>query len=185
MKRNPSIKIISGFNKGLKINFKPSIDLRPTSNRLKKVLFDWIQFELKDSVCLDLFAGTGNLGLECISRGAKKVIFVEHNREYAKKLDTSILKINGKSKAKIYEMDSINWIKESEEVFDYIFLDPPFKDKEINILIDQIKKSKVADLKSLLIIHRNKKSNDKISKYLNVIEEKSYGLSKIFFCKLN
>ena len=85
MKRNPSIKIISGFNKGLKINFKPSIDLRPTSNRLKKVLFDWIQFELKDSVCLDLFAGTGNLGLECISRGAKKVIFVEHNREYAKK----------------------------------------------------------------------------------------------------
>ena len=61
----------------------------------------------------------------------------------------------------------------------------PFKDKEINILIDQIKKSKVADLKSLLIIHRNKKSNDKISKYLNVIEEKSYGLSKIFFCKLN
>ena len=96
MKRNPSIKIISGFNKGLKINFKPSIDLRPTSNRLKKVLFDWIQFELKDSVCLDLFAGTGNLGLECISRGAKKVIFVEHNREYAKKLDTSILKINGK-----------------------------------------------------------------------------------------
>ena len=98
MKRNPSIKIISGFNKGLKINFKPSIDLRPTSNRLKKVLFDWIQFELKDSVCLDLFAGTGNLGLECISRGAKKVIFVEHNREYAKKLDMSIHKINSKSK---------------------------------------------------------------------------------------
>ena len=70
-------------------------------------------------------------------------------------------------------------------IFDIIFLDPPFKDREIKSLIDQIKNLKVADVNSLLIIHRNKKSDDKISQYLKVIEEKNYGLSRIFFCKLN
>ena len=107
MKRNPSIKIISGFNKGLKINFKPSIDLRPTSNRLKKVLFDWIQFELKDSVCLDLFAGTGNLGLECISRGAKKVIFIENYEPVIKILEDNIKNIAKDKDCKILKIDLI------------------------------------------------------------------------------
>ena len=67
--------------------------------------------------------------------------------------------------------------------FDVIFLDPPFKDKEINILIDQIKILKIADINTLIIIHRNKKSMDDISKFLNVLDEKKYGLSKILFCK--
>ena len=69
-------------------------------------------------------------------------------------------------------------------VFDIIFLDPPFKDSDFQSLIYQIKKLKVADSNSILIIHRNKKSNDKISEYLNIVAEKNYGLSKIFFCKL-
>ena len=69
-------------------------------------------------------------------------------------------------------------------IFDIIFLDPPFKDKEIKSIIDQIKNLKVANLDTLLIIHRNKNSDDKISQYLNILEEKNYGLSKIFFCKI-
>ena len=71
------------------------------------------------------------------------------------------------------------------EIFDIIFLDPPFRYKEIKNLIDQIKKIRIANFNTLLIIHRNKKSVDKISQFLNVLEEKNYGLSKIFFCKLN
>ena len=69
-------------------------------------------------------------------------------------------------------------------IFDVLFLDPPFKDKELKNLIVQIKKLKVTDVNSIIIIHRNKKSDDEISQYLNIIEEKNYGLSKIFFCKL-
>ena len=68
--------------------------------------------------------------------------------------------------------------------YDIIFLDPPFKDTDIKTLIDQIKKLKISYLDSTLIIHRNKKTDDKISQYLNIVEEKNYGLSKIFFCKL-
>ena len=70
------------------------------------------------------------------------------------------------------------------EIFDIIFLDPPFKDKEINILIDQIKMLKIANINTLIIIHRNKKSVDNISKLLNILDEKNYGLSKILFSKL-
>ena len=175
MKRNPSIKIISGFNKGLKINFKPSIDLRPTSNRLKKVLFDWIQFELKNSVCLDLFAGTGNLGLECISRGAKKVIFVEHNKEYAKKLDMSIHKINCKSKAKIYETDSINWIKECEVVFDYIFLDPPFDFQRLSQVLKFIDNKRLLKTSGKIFIESPKTIHPIEMKNFEVIKEKIVG----------
>ena len=69
-------------------------------------------------------------------------------------------------------------------IFDIIFLDPPFKDREIETLIDQIKKMKITNSNSLLIIHRNKKSDDKIDQYLNIIEEKKYGLSKIYFCRV-
>ena len=72
----------------------------------------------------------------------------------------------------------------NNEIFNIIFLDPPFRDKKIKKLINQIKKIKIADKNSLLIIHRNKKSDDKISEYLNILEQKSYGLSKIFFCSL-
>ena len=70
------------------------------------------------------------------------------------------------------------------KVFKIIFLDPPFKDKQIKDLINQIRKIKIADKNSLLIIHRNRKSDDKISEYLNILEHKNYGLSKIFFCSL-
>ena len=70
------------------------------------------------------------------------------------------------------------------KIFDVIFLDPPFKDKDINILINQIKILKIADINTLIIIHRNKKSVDNISKFLNVLDEKNYGLSKILFSKL-
>ena len=140
MKRNPSIKIISGFNKGLKINFKPSIDLRPTSNRLKKVLFDWIQFELKDSVCLDLFAGTGNLGLECISRGAKKVIFVENYKNVLKILKKNIHNLKSINNYEIFEKNiyetDLDFYK--KDTFNIIYLDPPFKDKNLDKLLSKI-----------------------------------------------
>ncbi len=83
-----------------------------------------------------------------------------------------------------YSAYNLKEVNLEDRIFNIIFLDPPFKDRKIKSLIDQIKKLKVADENSLLVIHRNKKSEDNISQYLNVIDEKNYGLSKIFFCKL-
>ena len=94
------------------------------------------------------------------------------------------LKLENRSIVFDYSAYILKEVNLEHRTFNIIFLDPPFKDSKIKSLVDQIKKLKVADENSLLVIHRNKKSEDNISQYLNVIDEKNYGLSKIFFCKL-
>ena len=76
-----SIRISGGYLKGKKIPFDFKDSLRPTSNKLKEIIFNWLQFEINDFVCLDLFAGTGSLGIEAISRNAQKVFFVKLNKK--------------------------------------------------------------------------------------------------------
>ena len=135
MKTNPSIRIISGSNKGVKINFKPSPKLRPTSDRLKKIAFDWVQFNILDSNCLDLFAGTGSLGLECLSRSASKVTFVDHTKDHINKINKLTGELNYKDKCECIRANVSAWMDCNEEVFDLIFIDPPFKEF-ISILIN-------------------------------------------------
>ena len=76
-----SIRITGGDLKGRKVSFDFKNTLRPTSSKLREVLFNWLQFEIKGCECLDLFAGTGSLGIEAISRGASKLIFIESNKK--------------------------------------------------------------------------------------------------------
>ena len=79
MKRAPYIKIVGGDFKGLKIFFKPSKLTRPTSNKSRETLFNWLMHDIKGSTCLDMFAGTGALGIEALSRGASFVCFIENH----------------------------------------------------------------------------------------------------------
>ena len=187
------MRIISGDLKGKKLLTPLDKSTRPLKDIVRESIFNILEHSNKvskkitNSKVLDLFSGTGSFGIECLSRGSDNVIFFENYQNSLKILKQNISNLKLEKRTTIYNESAYNLenLEFKNIIFDIIFLDPPFKDKEINVLIDQIKKSKVADLKSLFIIHRNKKSNDKISKYLNVIEEKSYGLSKIFFCKLN
>ena len=84
------IKISSGMLKGKKIVFENSQSLRPTTSKLKEILFDWLQFEISGTNCLDLFAGSGSIGIEAISRGAKKLVFVEINKKNFLNLNKTI-----------------------------------------------------------------------------------------------
>ena len=187
------MRIISGDLKGKKLLTPLDKSTRPLKDIVRESIFNILEHSNKvskkitNSKVLDLFSGTGSFGIECLSRGSDNVIFFENYQNSLKILKQNIFNLKLEKRTTIYNESAYNLenLEFKKIKFDIIFLDPPFKDKEINILIDQIKKSKIADLKSLLIIHRNKKSKDRISKYLNVIEEKSYGLSKIFFCKLN
>ena len=116
----------------------------------------------------------------------RKYFFFENYYNSLKILKKNISTLKLKNKSKVYSNSAYD-LKASNfknMIFDIIFLDPPFKDVEIKNLIDQIKKIKITDKNSTLILHRNKKSDDNISQYLNILEEKNYGLSKIFFCKL-
>lgn len=174
MKNN--LRISGGNLRGKKIPFEFKDSLRPTSSKLKEILFNWVQFEIHDCVCLDLFAGSGSLGIEAISRGSPKVIFVELNKKNYLSLSTNIKNLGIKDKCKIFFKDSFSWIKNYDlSEIDIIFLDPPFnKDYEIKILNQLLKKS---DLKpSCKIYLEYSKYNDlEIPKEFNVIKQKNVG----------
>ena len=186
------MRVIGGDLKGKKLLIPLDKSTRPLRDMVRESIFNILHHSSKvskntnNSKVLDLFSGTGSFGIECLSRGAKEVIFFENYSNSIKVLKNNIFNLKLENKTKIYESDAYN-LKESNlknVIFDVIFLDPPFKDKEINILIDQIKILKIADINTLIIIHRNKKSVDNFSSFLNVLDEKNYGLSKILFSKL-
>ena len=186
------MRIISGELKGKKLSDPLDKTTRPLKDMVRESIFNIIDHSNKvpakifNAKVLDLFSGTGSFGIECLSRGASEVFFFENYHNSLKILKQNIFNLKLENKSKVYNYSAYNLEGSNLEhrIFDIIFLDPPFKDGEMKSLIDQIKKIKIADINSILIIHRNKKSDDNISKYLNIIEEKNYGLSKIFFCKL-
>ena len=186
------MRVIGGNLKGRKLLIPLDKSTRPLRDMVRESIFNILNHSSKvskninNSKVLDLFSGTGSFGIECLSRGAQEVVFFENYSNSLKILKNNLFNLELESKTIIYETNAYD-LKESNlknEIFDVIFLDPPFKDKEINILIDQIKILKIADINTLIIVHRNKKSVDNISKILNVLDEKNYGLSKILFGKL-
>ncbi len=186
------MRIIGGNLKGIKLLIPLDKSTRPLKDMVRESIFNILDHSSKapknisDAKVLDLFSGTGSFGIECLSRGAKKIIFFENYSNSLKILKNNIFNLKLDNKTKVYERNAYD-LKESgleSEIFDIIFLDPPFKDEKINDLINQIKILKIADMNTLIIIHRNKKSEDNVSKFLNILDEKNYGLSKILFGKL-
>ena len=186
------MRIISGELKGKKLSEPLDKSTRPLRDMVRESIFNIIDhsnklnIKINNSKVLDLFSGTGSFGIECLSRGAAEVFFFENYHNSLKILKHNIFKLKLGNKSRVYNCSAFNLEDSNLEnrIFDIIFLDPPFKDREIKSLIDKIKKLKITDVNSKLIIHRNKKSDDNFSQYLNIIEERNYGLSKIFFCKL-
>ena len=187
------MRIIAGKLKGFTLHIPKDKITRPLKDIARESIFNLlthsnkILLQLKQSNVLDLYAGTGSFGLECLSRGAAKVIFFENYRKSLEILKKNINQLNLYSKSEIIEENAynINKINMINKNFDLIFLDPPFKDKRINELIIEIKKLKIASNQSLIIIHRNKKIEEKISNDLKILREKNYGLSKIIFGKIS
>ena len=186
------MRVIGGSLKGKKLLIPLDKSTRPLRDIVRESIFNILYHSTKvsknlnNSKVLDLFSGTGSFGIECLSRGAQEVIFFENYSNSIKILKNNIFNLKLERKTKVYESNAYN-LKEANlknEIFDIIFLDPPFKDKEISKLINQIKMLKMADINTLIIIHRNKNSLDNISKFLDVLDEKNYGLSKILFSKL-
>ena len=130
MKRAPggsgsSVRIIGGCWRGRRLHFSPADDLRPTPDRIRETLFNWLSPLLPGARCLDLFAGSGVLGMEALSRGAAEVVFVERNAGAVRRLrdNLTLLKTD---RAKVELADAIKWLQGGAEPFDIVWLDPPF-----------------------------------------------------------
>ena len=121
------IRIIAGEYRGRKLGF-PSIEgLRPTGDRVRETLFNWLQPILPGASCLDLFAGSGALGLEAASRGARPVLMLEKSAEAAAQIAGNISRL-GVEGVKVECCDALQWLTGRSSRFDIVFLDPPFTD---------------------------------------------------------
>jgi 16S rRNA (guanine966-N2)-methyltransferase len=121
-----SVRIIGGGWRGRRVKFPDVPGLRPTPDRVRETLFNWLQHAVVDSRCLDLFAGSGALGLEALSRGAREVIFVEQVQVTARALRGEIERLGGLSRAQVLEVGAARFLRSSGEPFEVVFLDPPF-----------------------------------------------------------
>lgn len=124
--RAQRIRIIGGRWRGRLLPVATVGGLRPTPDRVRETLFNWLQAYIAGAHCLDLFAGSGALGLEALSRGARSVTLVEHDRTAITLLRQSIGTLQA-SDALLVEADSLEWLRGPSRPFDIVFLDPPFR----------------------------------------------------------
>jgi len=121
------VRIIAGRHRGRRLHFVPGHGLRPTPDRVRETLFNWLQGEIHGAHCLDLFAGSGALGLEALSRGASFLLAVEHNRAAVQRLRENIALLHEQSAARVLQADAIRLLgTPPDRRFDIVFLDPPF-----------------------------------------------------------
>lgn len=121
-----SVRIIAGSLRGSKLPVPDRPGLRPTSDRVRETLFNWLQHELPGARVLDLFAGTGALGFEAASRGAAEVVLVERDPDLARSLREQAARLNTEG-VRVVAEDALAWLGRSPgQAFDLVFLDPPF-----------------------------------------------------------
>jgi len=187
------MRIISGIFKGKKIFEPKNANTRPLKDLTKESIFNIIvhsnklKINIKNSFVLDLFSGVGSFGIECISRGAKHVTFIENYNGVLPILKKNLSSLKIDEKYQVIEqniLDGIN-LKNSINAFDIIFLDPPYKEKNLKKILDNISSEKLMKDNGVIIIHRHKNEKGQLSENLKIIEEKKYGISKIIFGILN
>jgi 16S rRNA (guanine966-N2)-methyltransferase len=120
------LRIIGGAWRGRKLDFPAIEAIRPTPDRVRETVFNWLQNHIAGAHCLDLFAGSGALGFEALSRGATQVVFVERESRVVKYLRDTLQRLQGAGEA--HESDALAWLTKHPQPFDIVFLDPPFAD---------------------------------------------------------
>ena len=137
--KSNSLRIIGGQWRGRKLKFPDTPGLRPTGDRLRETLFNWLTPIIADAHCLDLFAGSGALGLEAVSRGANSALLVEQSPVACKALKQHRQTLCAENQLQIIQADALQWLRQSPpQTFDILFLDPPFNSQLLPAAIRQL-----------------------------------------------
>ena len=186
------MRIIAGKLKGSTLYVPKDKNTRPLKDLVRESIFNLlthsnkISLQFEQSNILDLYSGTGSFGLECLSRQAKSVCFIEKKKDAIEILKKNIEKLKVKNKIKIFFNDIFELIEKQnifKSKFDLIFCDPPFKDTNIEKLIELVFNKKLLSKDGIIILHRNKVFREKLPSCVEVLEERTYGISKIIFGK--
>ena len=183
------MRVIGGKFKGKKLIEPKDKETRPLKDLTKESIFNIINHSNKFSIninkanVLDLFSGVGSFGIECLSQGASYVTFVEKYEAVLTILKKNLNNLKSKINYEIIESDILNRLefKSLKLTYDLIFLDPPYKEKALENILNKIIENNVLNKKGIIIIHRHKKEVDIFPKNFYLIDEKQYGISKIIF----
>lgn len=153
------MRIISGSMKGRKLYAPSGLGVRPTSDKVKEALFNILSDRMEGAAFLDLFAGTGSVGIEALSRGAKEVVFVEKSKKHIGFLKKNLSLTTVEGRSAVFSMEADEFLKKKKAgPFDFIFIDPPYEGKEIEktlpLLVDG---DMITDDGTVIIQHFHKK----------------------------
>ena len=177
------MRVISGLYKGRVLDGFDIDGTRPTQDRVKESLFGSIQDYIEDSVVLDLFAGSGNLGIEALSNGAKECYFVDNNKIAINTINNNLNKIGISSNLLNKDFkDALEYFKDNNIKFDLVFLDPPYKDDYIDYTIEFLLNNKLLNDKAIIV---SEFESDIKTDYeeLKIKKEKKFGYKKIVIFK--
>lgn len=183
------MRIISGRARGTKLYTLEGDSTRPTLDRVKESIFNIIQSDIKDSIFLDLFAGSGAIGLEAASRGAKKAILCDKSKEAMQIIKKNILKTHLENVVEIYLLDFRALLNDKlNEKLDIVYIDPPYKSDFAIQAVNIILENNLITKDSLILIETDRKEEveEKLKKVdVRIIDERKYGRAEIFFLKMN
>lgn len=183
------MRVIAGKARRINLCSLPGLETRPTQDRTKETLFNVLNPYIADCNFLDLFSGSGAIGIEALSRGCKKAVFVEKNPNAVSCIQTNLKNTKLGQDAKIYTMDAISCIKKLEtehQVFDVIFMDPPYNhefEKEILLVLNE---SKIIHQDTIIVVEAsNETSFDYIENLkFEIYREKKYKTNKHVFLEV-
>ncbi len=181
------MRVISGKARGLKLNTPKNEDVRPTTDRVKESLFNIINGYIIDGEILDLFAGTGSLGIECLSRGANTCVFVDVSKTSIDIVKSNIKKARVEDNAEILNIDyksAIDKVKNKTYKFDIIFMDPPYYE---NMFMDALKKIDESDIlkdDGIIVVEHDTKQEfpESIGKLIKDRSKKYGNTTLTFYC---
>jgi len=167
------LRIIAGKWRGRKISFPDALGLRPTGDRIRETLFNWLMNDIHGAVCLDAFSGSGALGFEAASRGAQRVILLDTNAEAVKSLKANQKKLAAEE-VTINQQGALEFLKQTKQPVDIIFLDPPFHQGLINKALATIKASQILKDSGLIYVEYESELSPDFSDW-SVLKSKETG----------
>ena len=176
-KKQATTRIIGGSLRGSKLPFKENRSIRPTEGKTKETLFNWLLNDLEGKTCLDMFAGTGSLGIEALSRGAKEVVFVEKQKKLSDSLKTNLKRLQVYSSSQVLNANAFSIDFDNLPYkFDILFIDPPFRENLIQRSLDFVKSSNLLTPKALIYLEcETELELVELTRDLNLLKESKGG----------
>lgn len=181
--RSNRLRIIGGTWGGRQLSFPGGGQLRPTPDNVRETLFNWLAPQIAQAQCLDLYAGSGAIGLEALSRGASHVMFVENDRRHALAIKEHLNVLSEQERATVRTMDAIKTLKqlsqdEPRPEFDLIFMDPPFDHDMVAPTLEALVQCEILRSTGMVYVEHEKKLNLELGTQWDIWREKSHGGAK-------